>query len=463
MPTKRARAQLPIVAPPPAPAAVPPSVKRPRAESLAYQKRVRERKEAEAKAELADAAAQQAILDEQLLRAKHSLKAKRRLSGGEVYGDLSAAVREFQVDRHQLRTAMNQPGDQLRPKRGRPFTLHPAVEEVIKEEVETRASKNRALSFSDVAVQMAGCAAAGGEAYAEVLPSDTCVRHFLHRRGLLVRKANVTDKARILCSKDEVHKYFEKLKQLRTREPLLQDRRRNGNMDETPGGSTRGEKFFERQMFAITSRSVIQKQRGKQTRIAAIDDGGNVISYVPFLLGDGTLLCEIYVVSGKTVLPDWTRLPSKKLPPEVACEFLPGIDLEVFKRGNVAIYTSDSGAMNQDLLKEIFERTIIPCWRALPGLQEGPLLCRMDAPKSHRVNAAFAQLLLDNQIHLLLLPHNSSTLLQPLDNGFNKWWRKNFKRIVANLISVSQNRAFILDDSLNVKPTGISARTQTQK
>ena len=128
------------------------------------------------------------------------------------------------------------------------------------------------------------------------------------------------------------------------------------------------------------------------------------------------------------------------------------IGVDVFERGEVAIYVSDSGSMNVELLCEIWEKTIIPRWRSLPGLEDGPLLCRMDAPKSHRVNATFAQLLLDNDIYLLLLPHNSSTLLQPLDNGFNKWWRNNFKRIVANLISVSQNRAFILDDALNVKP-----------
>ena len=435
---------------------MPPKVrpgKRQRSDSSAFQKRVQRKHEAAAEAELAAAAEDQAAADAVLLQAKHSLKAIRRIAGGPKHGDLAATVDKYRVDRNQLRTAMEQPGDVLRPKRGRPFTLHSAVEEVIKEEAETRASKNRAMSLQDVGVHMGACAASGGEGFADTLPSETTVRQFLHRRGLLVRKANVTNKARILCSVAEVDKAFDKLESLRAKMPQLKERRRNANMDETPGGSTQGEKFFDRQMYAITSQAVIKKQRGKQTRMAAIDDGGkNVISFVPFLLADGSITCEIYIVSGKNILPAWSLLPSRLLPAEMACEFLPGIDLGVFERGEVAIYVSDSGSMTADLLCEIWEKTIIPRWRSLPGLETGPLLCRMDAPKSHRVNAPFAKLLLDNEIYLLLLPHNSSTLLQPLDNGFNKWWRKNFKRIVANLISVSQNRAFILDDSLDVKP-----------
>jgi hypothetical protein len=429
-----------------------PSPKRPRADSEHYQKRFKARKAAEAQAIIDEQLAEQAASDANLLSAKRSLKEKRRRNGGAKHGDIAETVAEFNVDRNQLRTAMKLPGHEVRPKRGRPFTIHAAVEEEIKEEAETRAYKNRAMSFQDVGVHMAACAASGGGGFADTLPSETTVRQFIHRRGLLVRKANVTNKARILCSVAEVNQAFNKLESLRKRMPQLAERRRNANMDETPGGSTQGEKFFDRQMFAITSKAVIQKQRGKQTRVAAIDDGGNVISCVPFLLADGTLACEIYIVSGKLVLPAWSALPSSRLPAEMACEFLPGINLDVFERGEVAIYVSDSGSMNAELLCEIWERTIIPRWRSLPGLEDGPLLCRMDAPKSHRVNATFAKLLLDNDIYLLLLPHNSSTLLQPLDNGFNKWWRKNFKRIVANLISVSQNKGFILDDALNVKP-----------
>jgi hypothetical protein len=343
---------------------------------------------------------------------------------------------------------MVQPGDILRPKRGRPTVLHSAQEEEIKEEAELRASRNRALNLQDVAVQMAGMAS-DSAGYPAVIPSEPTVKRLLERRGLLVRKANVTDKARIVCSKEEVMKYQAELRELREKEPDLKKRTTNANVDETPGGSTRGEKFFERQMFGITSAAVIRKQGGKQTRVAAIDDDGHVISFVPFLLGDGRLLCEIYIVSGKLVSDEWTKLPSTRLPADMACEFLPGIDLKVFERGNVAIYVSDSGSMTQELLKDIFEFTIIPCWRNLEPT--GPLLCRMDAPKSHRVNAEFAALLLRENVRLLLLPHNSSTLLQPLDNGFNKWWRRQFKRIVKNLISVSQNKNFYLDDMMNVK------------
>ena len=181
-----------------------------------------------------------------------------------------------------------------------------------------------------------------------------------------------------------------------------------------------------------------------------MDDDGHVISYVPFLLADGTVLCHIYIVAGKFVMEEWTKLPSSRLPADMACEFLPGLDLRVFERGNVAVYVSDSGSMTQVLLKEIFEFTIIPCWRAIEP--NGPLLCRMDAPKSHRVNAEFAELLIRENVRLLLLPHNSSTILQPLDNGFNKFWRRIFKRLVKNLISVSQNKNFVLDDMLNVRP-----------
>jgi hypothetical protein len=425
---------------------------RPRADCSAYQMRVKKQKLEEAQAEIDKTAAEQEEEDAVLLKAKHSLKEKRRRAGGKVYGDVAETVKKFEVDRNQLRVAMDQPGNVLRPKRGRPFTLPSAVEKEMKEELEIRASLNRSANLMDVRVQMAAAASVHGDNYADVLPTEKTVRLMLRRRGLLCRKANVTDKARILCSKEAVQKTFETLKKLRQQHPQLNDRRRNGNLDETPNGSKRGEKFFDRTMFAITTRAVILKHRGKQTRTAAIDDGDNVISYVPFLLADGKILCEIYVVSGKHVSPEWTKLPSHRLPPEMACEFLPGINRDVFETGHVAIYTSESGSMTQELLKDIFDFTIIPCWRGEPGLRTGPLLCRMDAPKSHRINAAFAALLLEHDIHLLLLPHNSSTLLQPLDNGFNKWWRKHFKRIVANLISVSQNKAFVLDDELNLKP-----------
>jgi len=219
---------------------------RPRADSSAYQARVKKQKLEEAQAEIDDAAAQQKVEDKALLRAKHSLKEKRRLAGGPVYGDIAQTVTKFGVDRNQMRVAMNQPGDELRPKRGRPFTLHSAVEEEIKAEAETRASKNRAMSVQDIAVHMAACAASGGEGFADTLPSETTVRQFIHRRGLLVRKANVTTKARILCSVAEVNKAFDKLESLRKRMPQLLERRRNANMDETPGGSTQGERVLLR-------------------------------------------------------------------------------------------------------------------------------------------------------------------------------------------------------------------------
>ena len=242
---------------------MPPKVrpgKRQRSDSSAFQKRVQKKHEAAAEAELAAAAEVQAADDAVLLQAKHSLKAVRRLAGGSKFGDIAATVAKWNVDRNQLRTAMEQSGDLLRPKRGRPFTLHSAQEEVIKDEAELRASKNRAMSLQDVGVHMAASAAAGGEGYADTLPSETTVRQFLHRRGLLVRKANMTTKARILCSVAEVDKTFDKLESLREKFPQLKERRRNANMDETPGGSTQGEKFFERQMYAITSQAVIKKQ-----------------------------------------------------------------------------------------------------------------------------------------------------------------------------------------------------------
>jgi hypothetical protein len=176
---------------------MPPKVrpgKRQRSDSSAFQKRVQKKHEAAAEAELAAAAEVQAADDAVLLQAKHSLKAVRRLAGGSKFGDIAATVAKYGVNRTQLRTAMEQPGDVLRPKRGRPFTLHSAVEEVIADEAETRAGKNRAMSMQDVGVHMAAAAAAGsgGEGFADTLPSETTVRQFLHRRGLLVRRERPT-------------------------------------------------------------------------------------------------------------------------------------------------------------------------------------------------------------------------------------------------------------------------------
>ena len=282
-PRKKRAASAAAPAPEPVPSHVSP--KRPRADSQHYQKRLKARKALEAQALIDEELSELAASDAQLLSAKRSLKEKRRRAGGAKYGDLAETVAEYEVDRNQLRTAMNLPGHEVRAKRGRPFTIHAAVEDEIAEEAETRATKNRAMSFQDVGVHMAACAASGGGGFADTLPSETTVRQFLRRRGLLVRKANVTNKARILCSVAEVNQAFNKLETLRKKMPQLAERRRNANMDETPGGSTQGEKFFDRQMFAITSKAVIQKQRGKQTRMAAIDDGGkNVISFVPFCL-----------------------------------------------------------------------------------------------------------------------------------------------------------------------------------
>lgn len=85
----------------------------------------------------------------------------------------------------------------------------------------------------------------------------------------------------------------------------------------------------------------------------------------------------------------------------------------------VFVKACKNGTMNLSIFPLVLEEIVCKPWRL--RFPDGPLLLVMDAPKVHGVSddgsldAAVAAVLLRYSIELMTFPHNTSTLLQPLD------------------------------------------------
>ena len=215
-------------------------------------------------------------------------------------------------------------------------------------------------------------------------------------------------------------------------------------MDETPQ-SGRGEKL-NRRLYALVTKKALKRLKGGVVRTEAIEDGYEGVSFVPFLLGDGTMLAKIFIVSAEKVNPKWTAPPPQGL--ATRHEFLPRMPLDYFTKGDIGVFANKCGVMTTETFEEVI-KFFIPLWRKM--VADGPICLHMDAPESHQMNAPLAKFLKDNQVIANFFPHKTSTHLQPCDLKFNKEWRGSFRGIVDALITVGQNTHAYLDDSLQAR------------
>jgi hypothetical protein len=223
---------------------------------------------------------------------------------------------------------------------------------------------------------------------------------------------------------------------------MLQERRRHGNLDETPLGG-RGEKL-NRRIYALVTKKVLQKRKGSVVRSEAIGDGNEVMSFIPFSIADGTVLVKLFLVAADKVNPKWTAPPPKSM--KDSHEFLPRMPLDYFTKGDIAIYATECGVMTTEVFEKALIDVIVPRWRIL--IPDGPLCLHMDAPEQHTMSPRLAAFLKEKEIICNFFPHKTSTALQPLDLLFNLKWRAKFRDYVDALITVAQNSHAYLNDRL---------------
>ena len=370
-----------------------------------------------------------------------------------IRGDIATYAKNNDITADQLRVSLRSPYSlKARQKRGRPPKISKAQAHFVKVAVEERAEHDSCVTKEALGGMLGAVAASNQTAYsssggAAAVPSKQKVKQFMKRRGLIVASACETEMARIECvSRTIIKGSLDKFKKLQQKKPLLRERRRCGNLDETPDGN-RGEKL-NRRMYAITTKKVLKKKGFAQPRTAAIADGNYPMSYCPFQLADSTIVAELFIVAtDNTNFATWLKKPPTGMK-SMHHEYLPGIALDFFDRQNIGIYASPGGVMTTEIFEKAIKEVIVPSWRRLDGLAEGPLCIVCDAPESHSMSPTLAAFLRDNDVCMHYLPHHTSHYLQPLDLGWNKAWRKAFRAVVDALITVAQNTQAYLDDKL---------------
>ena len=420
---------------------------------MAFIEAVQQEADAKAEAALAKQAAKRKAEDDKIRSAKRSCLEKRRLKneGRAIYGDVSKTAEEFGVDRRALRTALEQPGrDDVRALTlGRPPNITPAQAHFAVKEIEQRALRSRSIPEPVLAAALGAMAVDNNSAFnsdngSSQTPSRRTLERFKNARGLIKVITNETDKARLAAiSKTKVQAFFNHYNiKVLMKNILLAERRRHGNLDETPL-SGRGEKLARR-LYALVTKMVMARKKGAAIRSEAIGDGNEVMSFIPFTLADGTVLVKIFLVAADKVNPKWTAPPPKNM--KGSSEFLPRMPLDYFDKGDVAIYATECGVMTTEVFEKMLIDVIVPRWRSL--IPDDPLCLHMDAPEQHTMSPQLAGFLKEKEIICNFFPHKTSTALQPLDLLFNLKWRAKFRSYVDALITVAQNSHAYLNDKL---------------
>ncbi len=311
-------------------------------------------------------------LDLRIAKAKRGILQARRMAAAAagnkvahgavppaVRGDITQFAKDNNITCDQLRVSLRNPHSmKARQRRGRPPKVTRAQEHFVEQAVEDRAMNDSCVTEEVLGGMLGAVAASNRTEYsssggAAAVPNRQKVKQFIKRRGLIVASACETEMARIeSVSRSTLKGSLDKFKKLQQNKPLLRERRRCGNFDETPN-SNRGEKL-NRRMYAITTKKVLKKKGFTQPRTAAITDGNYPMSYCPFQLADSTIVAELFIVAtDNTNFATWLKKPptgSKSM----NHEFLPGIALDFFDRQNIGIYASPGGVMTT----EIFEKAI---------------------------------------------------------------------------------------------------------
>jgi hypothetical protein len=291
--------------------------------------------------------------DEIIRSAKRALLTARRLRNGgkATHGDVQQFADEYKIKREELRTELNQPGlAQVRATAGRPPKVTEAQAHFVVKEVENRVRESRSMTRPAVASALGAMAHSNSDPFqttgGAAVPRRTMDR-FCKHRGLTRATANETDKARLIgVSKKHISAYFERYK-TKIQDPNLPhvlQRRRHGNLDETPQ-SGRGEKL-NRRLYALVTKKALKRLKGGAVRTEAIEDGYEGVSFVPFLLGDGTMLAKIFIVSAEKVNPKWTAPPPQGL--ATSHEFLPRMPLDYFTKGDIGVFANKCGVMTTE-------------------------------------------------------------------------------------------------------------------
>jgi hypothetical protein len=400
---------------------------------------------------IAKAKQKQDANDEKIASAKRAIQEARRKSG-TVYGDVSAYARKYAIKVRELRTALEARGRAVRSKRGRPPNIQESQSHFIVGEVESRACRSRSMTKIAVGAALGAIAASNSTPFSSQSgsssnPSKRTMGRFCKQRGLFTVTVNETEKARLDgVSKKKIDAFFARYKtNVLDKNPLLRERRRHGNLDETPVGG-RGEKL-NRRLCALVTKNVMRKKKGASIRTEAISDGPEGMSYLPFTLADSTVLAKIFIVAADKISPKWLAPPPQHL--KCCHEFLPRMPLDYFEKGDVAVYCTASGVMTTAVFEKMIQEVIVPQWRKI--VPTGPLCLHMDAPESHAMSRELAQFLKANEVICNFFPHKTSTVLQPLDLWFNMKWRAKFREYVDALITVGQNTHAYLDDRLQAQ------------
>jgi hypothetical protein len=227
---------------------------------------------------------------------------------------------------------------------------------------------------------------------------------------------------------------------------LLREPVRWANLDESdiPG---RLEKSARKQK-AVTTRKNLKKKsaiRGAKPRLRhrVMTAGSGKLSGCFTLGGDGAVVCESYIIAGKSV-------PASILAPnDDGSDFLPGVPHNAFV-DNLAlkVYAAAKGVTTKAVLSQIIREQVMPLMRK--KVPSGPLVLLLDKPKSHRPDLKLLKALQEDDFYIIYLPPCCTHIMQPLDLHWFERLKGIFDVVLANISTVQKSANAYLDANLEV-------------
>jgi hypothetical protein len=210
----------------------------------------------------------------------------------------------------------------------------------------------------------------------------------------------------------------------------------------------REEKSAKKKKVVTTKKNLRRKSaiRGAKARLRhrVLQAGSGKLSGGFTLGGDGAVVCESYIIAGKTVST------SILAPNDDRSDFLPGIPHNAFVNNPaVKVYATAKGVMTRALLSQIIREQIIPLMRK--KVPEGPLVLLMDNPKSHKPDLQLLKTLQDeHDFYIIYLPPCCTHLMQPLDLQWFERLKAMFDAVLTNICTVQKSANAYLDANMEV-------------
>ena len=227
---------------------------------------------------------------------------------------------------------------------------------------------------------------------------------------------------------------------------LLSQPARWANLDETdvPG---REEKSARKKKVVTTRRNLRKKSaiRGAKARLRhrVLQAGSGKLSGCFTLGGDGAVVCESYIIAGKSVSA------SILAPNDDDSDFLPGVPHDAFVNNlAVKVYATPKGVTTRAVLSEIIREQVMPLMRK--KVPKGPLVLLIDNPKSHRPDLKLLQALQEEDFYIIYLPPCCTHLMQPLDLQWFERLKAKIDAVLANISTVQKSANASLDANLEV-------------